>query len=209
MQPRPVPGCCLSGTNRCNRFAGSGSRAGYTKKPEAAPPTDARNPRPQIEEDQDVPKGQTSISVSVDLVSLQVLVTDTKGNVITGLKPENFTIYEDNVKQEISNFSPIDANITVVMLVEYSNNISYFIDDVWNAMYYFRQQPSQRGLGRRHRLRHAPDHSVRFHPGPAANSRNALRRFTYPGLSMKAIFPMRSSTRWTGPRKSRAKWPFF
>jgi VWFA-related protein len=75
--------------------------------------------------------------VAVDLVSLQVLVTDTKGNALTGLKPENFTIYEDNVKQEISNFAPVDANITVVMLVEYSNNIRYFIDEVWNAMYGF------------------------------------------------------------------------
>jgi VWFA-related protein len=64
-------------------------------------------------------------------------VTDQSGNAILGLKPENFAIYEDNVKQEISNFAPVDANITVVMLVEYSNNVEYFIEDVWNAMYYF------------------------------------------------------------------------
>jgi len=82
-------------------------------------------------------KGQTSISVSVDLVTLQILVTDTKGNVLTGLKPENFTIYEDQVKQEILHFSPVEANITVVMLVEYSNQIRYFISEVWNAMYAF------------------------------------------------------------------------
>ncbi len=89
------------------------------------------------EEDQERPKGQTSISVSVDLVTLQVLVTDTSSGVIIGLKPENFTIYEDGVKQEIANFAPVEANVTVVMLVEYSNNVYYFISDVWNAMYYF------------------------------------------------------------------------
>ena len=92
---------------------------------------------PENQEDEEVIKGQSSISVSVDLVSLQVLVTDTKGNVLTGLKPENFTIYEDNVKQEISNFSPVESNITVVMLVEFSRNIEYFIEDVWNGMYTF------------------------------------------------------------------------
>jgi Ca-activated chloride channel family protein len=92
---------------------------------------------PATEEDQDRPKGQTAISVAVDLVSLQVLVTDTKSNILTGLKPENFTIYEDNVKQEITHFSPVETNITVVMLVEYSNNISYFINQVWTAMYTF------------------------------------------------------------------------
>ncbi len=97
-----------------------------------------RDKAPKDDEDgEDKPKGQTSISVSVDLVTLQVLVTDTQGNVIMGLKPENFTVYEDGVKQEILNFAPVDANITVVMLVEYSNNVSYFISDVWNAMYYF------------------------------------------------------------------------
>jgi VWFA-related protein len=101
------------------------------------PPVRRPRPAPADPEDQDRPQGQTSISVSVDLVSLQVLVTDTKGNAILGLKPENFTIYEDSVKQEIANFAPIDANVTVVLLTEYSRNISRFIDEVWNAMYYF------------------------------------------------------------------------
>jgi VWFA-related protein len=107
-----------------------------TSKDSKHPPR--RQPAPQDnEEDQDSPKGQTSISVSVDLVSLQVLVTDPKGNVLVGLKPENFTIYEDNVKQEISHFSPVDANVTVVMLVEYSRQVSYFLNEVWNATYAF------------------------------------------------------------------------
>jgi Ca-activated chloride channel family protein len=94
-------------------------------------------PKQGDEEDQDKPKGQTAISVAVDLVSLQVLVTDKKGNVLIGLKPENFTIYEDNVKQEISHFAPVDANITVVMLVEFSRQVGYFINEVWNATYEF------------------------------------------------------------------------
>jgi VWFA-related protein len=89
------------------------------------------------QEDQDRPKGQTAIAVAVDLVSLNVLVTDPKGNIITGLTPDHFAVYEDNVKQEISHFSPVDANITVVMLVEYSKQVTYFIYDVWNAIYGF------------------------------------------------------------------------
>jgi len=89
------------------------------------------------DEGEDPPQGQTSLSVDVDLVSLQVLVTDKDGNVIVGLRPENFTIYEDNVKQEISHFATMEANITVVMLVEYSRQVQYFIRDVWNSMYAF------------------------------------------------------------------------
>ena len=100
-------------------------------------PRKSRKTSPEDQEDAEVLKGQGAISVSVDLVSLQVLVTDSKGGVLTGLKPENFTIYEDNVKQEIQNFSPIESNITAVLLVEYSNNISNFIEDIWRAMYEF------------------------------------------------------------------------
>ena len=80
---------------------------------------------------------RTTISTNVDMVSMQVLVTDNGGNVITDLRPENFTIYEDGVKQEISHFSPMEANITVVMLVEFSRRIEFFLDDVYNAMYGF------------------------------------------------------------------------
>jgi len=101
------------------------------------PPLQRKKTVPEAGEDEDRPRGRTSISVAVDLVSLQVLVTDQKGQAIIGLKPEHFTIYEDNVKQEIAHFASVDADITVVMLVEYSNNISYFRSQIWNAMYTF------------------------------------------------------------------------
>ena len=78
-----------------------------------------------------------SISVNVNMVSLQVLVTDDSGQTITGLRPENFTIYEDGVKQDITHFSPIEANLTVAVLVEFSKRNEPFHDDVYNAMYGF------------------------------------------------------------------------
>jgi len=93
-------------------------------------------------EDRDVPPGPTghaSISIAANLVMLQVLVTDDKGNVITGLRPGNFTIYEENVKQEITNFAPIEANITAVMLIEQTKRSSYsldqhFLGQIYNIM---------------------------------------------------------------------------
>ncbi len=97
-------------------------------------------PQPKKEPDsqeQERVQGKTAISVAVDLVSLQVLVTDKKGNIITGLTPEHFKVYEDNVEQEIANFGNVDSNITVVMLVEYSRQVSWFIMEVWEAIYGF------------------------------------------------------------------------
>jgi Ca-activated chloride channel homolog len=106
-------------------------------KPPVRPPRQQQPPTQPQEEEKDHPQGQTAISVAVDLVTLQVLVTDPKGNVILGLKPENFKIYEDNVEQQITHFASVDANITVVMLVEYSRQVSRFIYEVWDAIYGF------------------------------------------------------------------------
>jgi VWFA-related protein len=91
------------------------------------------------------PPGHASISIAANLVTLQVLVTDDKGNVITGLKPGNFTVYEDKVKQEISNFSPIEANITAVMLIEQTKRSNYsidqhFIEQIFNIVTTFVQK---------------------------------------------------------------------
>jgi Ca-activated chloride channel homolog len=44
------------------------------------------------------------IRVSVVLVQLNVAVTDNKGNYITGLKPEDFAIYEDKILEKPSTF---------------------------------------------------------------------------------------------------------
>jgi VWFA-related protein len=61
-----------------------------------------------------------SISVTVPVVNVDVVVTDNDGNYLSGLKKENFRITEDGATQAISNFATVDAPITVVLLVEYS-----------------------------------------------------------------------------------------
>jgi len=48
--------------------------------------------------------GKPHISVAVDLVQLNVAVTDKKGNYITGLRPQDFAITEDGISEEIATF---------------------------------------------------------------------------------------------------------
>ncbi len=115
-------------------FIAPASACAQDSSKSAKPPVRRQKTVPGDRADQDRPEGRTSISVDVDLVSLQVLVTDKKGNVVSGLRPENFTIYEDNVKQEIANFAPTEANITVVVLVEYSKIITYLLDEIWETI---------------------------------------------------------------------------
>lgn len=66
-------------------------------------------------EDKEVLKLETNI-VNVDTV----VYNKKSGQIITGLKQENFAIFENGVKQDISNFSTPEAPITVTMVVEYS-----------------------------------------------------------------------------------------
>ena len=67
------------------------SAAAQTPSPTATPP----------EDDADV------VKISTTLIQLDAVVTDKKGNQITDLKPEDFEVYENGKKQEITDFAYI------------------------------------------------------------------------------------------------------
>ncbi len=54
--------------------------------------------------------GEDVVKISTNLIQLDVTVTDRKGNVVKDLKPENFEIYENGKKQEVTNLSFISAD---------------------------------------------------------------------------------------------------
>ncbi|HEY2455745.1 MAG TPA: VWA domain-containing protein [Candidatus Acidoferrum sp.] len=76
--------------------------------PKAAPPQD----KPQ--------EGGVTIAVEVPVVTIDVVATTQHGDLIPGLKKENFKIMEDGVPQTITNFGNSDAPITMVVLLEFS-----------------------------------------------------------------------------------------
>jgi VWFA-related protein len=92
--------------------------------PQPAPAAPVKSPTQQT------PPGKTpqyNISVESSLVKVDVVVTDQDGNLLTGLTKDNFRVTEDNNPQQVTNFTPTDAPITIVMLMEFSRNgwISY------------------------------------------------------------------------------------
>src|SRR5256885_3568399 len=46
----------------------------------------------------------TRFRINVDLVQLNVAVTDNKGNYVTGLKPTDFVISEDGITEKLATF---------------------------------------------------------------------------------------------------------
>ncbi len=67
------------------------------------------------------PQDAEKVTVSTQIVNVDTVVYHKKsGQIVTGLKKENFTIYADGQPQVITNFSTPEAPITVAMVVEYS-----------------------------------------------------------------------------------------
>lgn len=106
-----------------------------------SPPLQAQQGGQEIEEEQDQPQGRAALRVSVNQIKVDVTVQDKDGNLIGGLRKENFQIYEDKVQQEITYFSPVEAPMTAILVTEYSSVIPWdWLYEAWNASYLFVEQ---------------------------------------------------------------------
>jgi VWFA-related protein len=74
---------------------------------------------------QPAPQAGVTIAVEVPIVTLEVVATTQHGDILTGLKKENFRVTDDGVPQTITNFAPTEAPITTVMLLEFSSRGFY------------------------------------------------------------------------------------
>ena len=92
-------------------------------QPAPPAPGQSQNQRPPTAP----PPPQVAISVQSNLVTVDCVVTDQDGNIVAGLKRENFRILDDGNRQQITNFAPTEAPITIVMLMEFSKRFGgYF-----------------------------------------------------------------------------------
>jgi Ca-activated chloride channel family protein len=70
------------------------------------------------------------VTVDTSLVRLNVGVADRKGRPVTDLTRENFTIFEDGVKQSIQRFEPVVAPFSVVMILDMSGSTLGFRETI-------------------------------------------------------------------------------
>jgi len=87
----------------------------------STPPPAGTAPQTPATPQQQAPQGGVSIAVEVPVVTLDVIATTQRGDLLTGLKKENFKVTDDGVTQTITNFGPTEAPITIVMLMEFSS----------------------------------------------------------------------------------------
>jgi len=77
------------------------------------------------------------IIVPVDLVLVNVTVTDDWNRIVTGLEKENFTVMEGNEIQQVRHFSTEDAPISMGVIFDMSGSMSDKIEKARNAVVEF------------------------------------------------------------------------
>jgi VWFA-related protein len=107
------------------------------QKPDASTGNNKRNQRPAPKTEEELKKEEQqrkleeeeknavftdeTVKVETNIVNVDAVVFNKKtGQIITGLKKENFAVFENGVKQNIENFATPEAPITVSLVVEYS-----------------------------------------------------------------------------------------
>ncbi|HEV7643991.1 MAG TPA: hypothetical protein VGO50_08640 [Pyrinomonadaceae bacterium] len=112
---KQVPTETPKGTQKKN------ARPSGTPDPEAEKVKQDRKEEDKAETDPDV------LKISTNLVNIDAVVYNKKTNqIVVGLKKENFAVFENGVKQEITNFSTPEAPITIGVVVEFSKWTEYF-----------------------------------------------------------------------------------
>jgi VWFA-related protein len=88
-----------------------------TQQPAPPNPPTGQQQSPQAGQ---APPPPASIAVESNVVNIDAVVTDQDGDLLTNLKKENFRVLDNNQPQQISNFAPSEAPITIVVLMEFS-----------------------------------------------------------------------------------------
>jgi VWFA-related protein len=97
-------------------------------------------PTPTPETDNQAEDTGEVISVDTKLVTIPVRVLDRRNRFIGGLKRDNFTVYEDNVPQELAYFSNEAQPFTVALVLDMSYSTTFKIDEIQNAAIAFIDQ---------------------------------------------------------------------
>jgi Ca-activated chloride channel family protein len=69
-------------------------------------------------------KPSAGLHMDVDLALINVTVTDPYNRLVTGLDPDNFRVYEDNIEQEVVTFSSEDVPISIGVIFDFSGSMA-------------------------------------------------------------------------------------
>ena len=134
------------------------------------------------------PVDPSALRIETTLVIVPVMAMDKDGKYLPGLAAADFEVYEDGVKQEISDFGGAETPIHVALVLDVSGSTSYKLEDIQDAAMDFVDQlrPQDRVMvvsfdsqtrveaeftNEREKLIRA---IMRTHPGPRTSVRDAI-----------------------------------
>ena len=79
------------------------------------------NTRPQTNTSEEVGEGDV-VRVETQLVSVPTVVTDRNGRPVSGLRVENFAVFEDGRPQQVTNFATTGAPFEIALLLDTSGS---------------------------------------------------------------------------------------
>jgi VWFA-related protein len=113
-----MPSAGQSRPQKNERPAGEGKK---NHRPSEEERKKAEEERKRQEAEKNAIFDPTTEKVETNVVDVDVVVYNKKsGEIINGLKKENFAVFENGVKQNISGFATPESPITVTLVVEYS-----------------------------------------------------------------------------------------
>ena len=90
-------------------------------------------PVPPVEDDE-------IIKIETNLVTLPVSVLDRDGRFVSGLRQEDFEIFENGTLQKIDYFQSVEKPFTVILMLDVSPSTAFQINDIQNAAITFTEQ---------------------------------------------------------------------
>src|ERR1044071_10050504 len=79
------------------------------------------------------PDAQEAVKLKATLVNVPVIVSDRQGRYLSGLRAEDFTLYNDHVKQTITVFEATEEPLNVALLLDTSKSTSAVLDNIKDA----------------------------------------------------------------------------
>ncbi|HEY6894642.1 MAG TPA: hypothetical protein VI258_10775, partial [Rhodanobacteraceae bacterium] len=70
----------------------------------------AQQPQQQKQSQSNEPLPKLTETIDVRVINVDVVVTDKKGNPVTGLKQDDFELYENGVPKKITNFYEVEGS---------------------------------------------------------------------------------------------------
>lgn len=86
------------------------------------------------------PPNSSTLRIETTLVMVPVMAMDKDGKYLPGLTVTDFQIYEDNVKQEISDFGGAETPINVALILDTSGSTRFQLEDIQDAAMAFVDQ---------------------------------------------------------------------